>query len=1559
MDATRGACDGPRPEASPPPLDGPKGSEAFSASPSFVSRFASQNAQLVSFPSLQRQQTEQLVKALDFHVYLWGLNDKGQLLNGAFGLAASPETPKSTGEKDPENEGGDEKASAGEEASATPATGGPSRVKKLQHKTIAGMSCSGANTFIWDFHDLLWAGGSTEIGLELLGMDLDDDGRGDGVVPRASLCETLGDVKMVASSNTHAVAVLENGAAISFGSNEFGQLGQGPASVQLGVSRPRLMLLHPDSARATQGQVSFTTATCGENFSVLLSATGVVFACGDGSHGCLGLGARASSSSASLASQSSTDAPSPASLALLSPLYAVPIRQVAAGAQHVVALTISGAVYTWGRNKDGRLGLGDAYAHARVVTVPTRVEHLGRLGRRVKFVAAGYSHSAVLLTGGRVMTCGSNYYGELGREPYYEVEADQGGKLKRSEDFFLFSSTFLPVVALANHRVKLISLGQHFSAAVTASGKLFCWGRNDLRQLGVPCSSPMLRLSPSAAEVTPALKSDPGKKAGDAHEQVPPAGGGSDAGHSQNPAAEREALADERQTQPESAQDALALLHPSLPYASTPLLLQVENPDLFFYFVACGDFHCGAAAVPASVAAVGQRSRGRDDLRPSSSAVADLQPFFKSIFCRSQSLIGCEFPRHSISRGLSSLGPGSCLAQGSFTRNASWLQNQTPGLDVERHLSSSASLAGSFEESAVASSSYLAGVSVEEFLMLIEGSQSTGDAGLLKSKLALVFADVYRLNSSFVFPGRGCHPDFAGLDEVYVHLPEDMLPVLATSVMTCLAGCVKYAQHFKSADAIRFILFILACFRLYGWGIEDMAIDAADLNTPSQGEDGPAREPSFVLSSASLSEAAEAARREARDGESDGKREGETEGREGEQTESERHEKDDKHPDTQKTVSGVNDARGEAIFAALAHLLFHLPPEGKMEFVRLAAEFPDNLFERRLVRMTKWFITKTLRQAPAAYRNVDRLWHGVALLELLYLANMRPCSHRAYLLPSSPRLSATSETADNASKPRKHVSSSLFAAGERDVPTKVKIPVEKFHLAAVGQLVDPIREVALYADLIQRARGASAESGGRRTPQDSEEAQGARGSASENACGGREERGEGEDSQERREETEERKNEKETQDTPTLPQRRKRETWSTFDVYQDVVFSTELQSRWCFFMAHMHLCPLEFKRNVILVDNIYKQHHTGLQSLLEAQLPFLLLRVHRGALLDDAVEALQKANPRQLLRPLKIVFEGEEGVDEGGLKREFFSLLTPELLSPERGLFTYNPAARTYWFSNLSPEDVTAKEKYYWLIGALASMAIYNDMIMPLAFPLVLYNMLQGRRVTLEDLGDVFPEEMNSFEKMLTMDKRDEFEAAFSTQTFAVDLVRDGKVVGEASLMEGGESIPVTMENRGLFVSKYTHYLLVDSVKQQYDAFERGFLLCSSPLVSQLSGRELQLLICGTPELDFRQLRESAKLEGFEADDPYIESFWKIVLSFDIFQKQKFLKFVTGSDRSPAFGLKEIRMTLQKNGGEPTERLPTAYTCFNVLLLPRYASSEKLQLLLLRAIDESEGFGLQ
>lgn len=77
---------------------------------------------------------------------------------------------------------------------------------------------------------------------------------------------------------------------------------------------------------------------------------------------------------------------------------------------------------------------------------------------------------------------------------------------------------------------------------------------------------------------------------------------------------------------------------------------------------------------------------------------------------------------------------------------------------------------------------------------------------------------------------------------------------------------------------------------------------------------------------------------------------------------------------------------------------------------------------------------------------------------------------------------------------------------------------------------------------------------------------------------------------------------------------------------------------------------------VLLVDNVYRQHHVSLQSLLNTQLPFLILRVRRNFLVEDSCRLLGSCPPRDLLRPLKVIFDGEEGVDEGGLRREFFSV---------------------------------------------------------------------------------------------------------------------------------------------------------------------------------------------------------------------------------------------------------------------------------------------------------------
>ena len=49
------------------------------------------------------------------------------------------------------------------------------------------------------------------------------------------------------------------------------------------------------------------------------------------------------------------------------------------------------------------------------------------------------------------------------------------------------------------------------------------------------------------------------------------------------------------------------------------------------------------------------------------------------------------------------------------------------------------------------------------------------------------------------------------------------------------------------------------------------------------------------------------------------------------------------------------------------------------------------------------------------------------------------------------------------------------------------------------------------------------------------------------------------------------------------------------------------------------------------------------------------------------LEAIAELNPIDLRKQLRIEFNGEEGVDEGGLQKEFFQLLVERLFDPRCG----------------------------------------------------------------------------------------------------------------------------------------------------------------------------------------------------------------------------------------------------------------------------------------------------
>jgi len=177
---------------------------------------------------------------------------------------------------------------------------------------------------------------------------------------------------------------------------------------------------------------------------------------------------------------------------------------------------------------------------------------------------------------------------------------------------------------------------------------------------------------------------------------------------------------------------------------------------------------------------------------------------------------------------------------------------------------------------------------------------------------------------------------------------------------------------------------------------------------------------------------------------------------------------------------------------------------------------------------------------------------------------------------------------------------------------------------------------------------------------------------------------------------------------------------------------------------------------------------------------------------------------------------------------------------------------------------------------------------------------------------------------------------------------------------ENGDKIAVTNENRQEYVDLYTKHLLYDSIKEQFSHFSAGFKkVCDTDAFKIFTPEEVEILICGLEEFDFKNLEKTTTYDdGYTKDSQVIKYLWEVLNELSVEQQKKFLFFTTGSDRVPIGGLGKLQLVISKNGTD-SDKLPTAHTCFNHLLLPDYGSKQKLTEKLLTAIQNSEGFGLR
>ncbi|OBT69674.1 hypothetical protein VE03_00771 [Pseudogymnoascus sp. 23342-1-I1] len=373
---------------------------------------------------------------------------------------------------------------------------------------------------------------------------------------------------------------------------------------------------------------------------------------------------------------------------------------------------------------------------------------------------------------------------------------------------------------------------------------------------------------------------------------------------------------------------------------------------------------------------------------------------------------------------------------------------------------------------------------------------------------------------------------------------------------------------------------------------------------------------------------------------------------------------------------------------------------------------------------------------------------------------------------------------------------------------------------------------------------------------------------------------------------------------------------------------------------------------------------------------YLVLKIRRDCLVEDSLKGVSEvvgAGGEEIKKGLRIEFKGEEGIDAGGLRKEWFLLLVRDVLNPEHGMFVYDEESHVCYFN---PGSFETSDQFF-LVGVVLGLAIYNSTILDVALPPFAFRKLLAAGpssvpgspshakptmvYTLDDLAEYRPSLARGLRQLLEFDGDVE-------ETFCRDFVADVEQYGkihQVPLCPGGENRAVNNSNRREFVNLYVKYLLDTSVVRQFEPFKRGFYtVCGGNALSLFRPEEIELLIRGSDEpLDILSLEAVSVCENWGAPnpaetEPVIQWFWQSFRNADPKDQRKLLCFITGSDRIPAMGAANLVIKISCLGDDSL-RFPIARTCFNMLSLWRYSSRTKFERLLWRAVNESEGFGLK
>jgi len=343
------------------------------------------------------------------------------------------------------------------------------------------------------------------------------------------------------------------------------------------------------------------------------------------------------------------------------------------------------------------------------------------------------------------------------------------------------------------------------------------------------------------------------------------------------------------------------------------------------------------------------------------------------------------------------------------------------------------------------------------------------------------------------------------------------------------------------------------------------------------------------------------------------------------------------------------------------------------------------------------------------------------------------------------------------------------------------------------------------------------------------------------------------------------------------------------------------------------------------------------------------IKVRRDQLLRDSFMNFNRLKPEDLRRFLRFEFLGEEGVDAGGVAREWFELVTDQCFNVDFGLFEYSGVDNICY--QINPSSGIANElheQYFLFLGRVIGKALFDQQIIRAHVTQPIFKHILGWPITMEDIEFIDPQVYRSLQ---------DIEACEDIEDLYLDFTTNIEVFGETQtipLKPGGEEIDVTNYNRQEYMQLKMKHIMLDRTKSQLAHFLRGvYDVIPEIWLSIFDYRELELLLCGLPNINVQDWKNNTIYKGQYASKgakhKVIQWFWETLENANQEQRARFLQFCTGTSRVPVQGFR----ALQGSDGNiktfnivsidlKTCMYPRAHTCFNRIELPLYKNREQL-----------------